>query len=134
VQQNSYSCVYSFSHSFTHSFNHSSMALQPLLRFPNRFTETVGLQGRVISPLQGRYLNTGQHKQNKRIHTPNIHASNGIRTHDSSVRASESSSCLRPRCHCDRPYVYFLFNIHNDIKQVNAVYFFNLCSIFLPPA
>jgi hypothetical protein len=30
-----------------------------------------------------------------------IHALNGIRTHDPSVRASEDSSCLRPRGHCD---------------------------------
>jgi hypothetical protein len=35
--------------------------------------------------------------QNKRIHTPNIHALNRIRTHDPSVRASEDNSCLRPR-------------------------------------
>jgi hypothetical protein len=34
--------------------------------------------------------------QNKRTHTPNIHARTGIRTHDHSVRASEDSSCLRP--------------------------------------
>jgi hypothetical protein len=40
--------------------------------------------------------------QNKRIHTPNIHALSGIRTHDPSFRASEDSSCLRPRDHCDR--------------------------------
>jgi hypothetical protein len=33
----------------------------------------------------------------------NIHALNGIRTHDSSVRESEDSSCLRPNGHCDRP-------------------------------
>jgi hypothetical protein len=40
--------------------------------------------------------------QNK--HT-DIHASNGIRTHDPSVRASEDNSWLRPRGHCDRlPY------------------------------
>jgi hypothetical protein len=30
--------------------------------------------------------------QNKRIHTPNIHALCGIRTHDPSVRASEDST------------------------------------------
>jgi hypothetical protein len=41
-------------------------------------------------------------RQNKRIHTPNIHASSGIRTHDPRVRASEVSSCLRPRGYCDR--------------------------------
>jgi hypothetical protein len=31
-----------------------------------------------------------------------IHAFSGIQTHDPSVRASEDSSCLRPRRHCDR--------------------------------
>jgi hypothetical protein len=31
-----------------------------------------------------------------------IHASSGIRSHDPSVWASEDSSCLRPRGHCDR--------------------------------
>jgi hypothetical protein len=35
----------------------------PLLHFRNHFfTQTVGLFGRVISPSQGRYLYTGQHK------------------------------------------------------------------------
>jgi hypothetical protein len=48
-----------------------------------------------------RYLYTG--KQNKRIHTPNIHALSGIRNHDPSVRANEDSSCLRPRGYCGRP-------------------------------
>jgi hypothetical protein len=32
------------------------------------YSQTVELLGRVISPSQGRYLNTGQHKQNKRTH------------------------------------------------------------------
>jgi hypothetical protein len=40
--------------------------------------------------------------QNKRIHTPNIHAMSGIRTHDPSVRASEDSSCLRLPGYCGR--------------------------------
>jgi hypothetical protein len=40
--------------------------------------------------------------QNKRIHTPNIHALSGIRTHDPSVRVSEDSSHLRLRGYCDR--------------------------------
>jgi hypothetical protein len=31
-----------------------------------------------------------------------IHALSWFRTHDPSVRASEYSSCLRPRSHCDR--------------------------------
>jgi hypothetical protein len=70
---------------------------RPVIRFRNHFSQMVGLLGRVISPSQGRYLNKGQRKQNERIHThtPNIHALSGIRTHNSSVRASEDSSCLR---------------------------------------
>jgi hypothetical protein len=55
------------------------------------FTQTVGLLGRVISPSQGRYLHTGQHKQNANT---DIHALSGIRTYDPNVRASEDSSCL----------------------------------------
>jgi hypothetical protein len=35
------------------------------------------------------------------MHT-DIHALSGISTNDPSVRASEGSSCLRPRGHCDR--------------------------------
>jgi hypothetical protein len=61
----------------------------PLLQFRNHILETVGLLGRVISPSQCRYLHAGQHKHS------------GIRTHDPSVRASENSSCLRPREYCD---------------------------------
>jgi uncharacterized protein (DUF3820 family) len=35
------------------------------------------------------------------MHTDS-HALSGIRNHDSSVRAGEGSSCLRPRGHCGR--------------------------------
>jgi hypothetical protein len=56
---------------------------------------TVGrLLGRGISPSQGHYLHTGQHKH--RINA-NIHTSSGIRTQDPSVWAGKDSSC-----HCDR--------------------------------
>jgi hypothetical protein len=49
--------------------------------------------------------------QNKRIHTPNINALRGIRTHDPRVRASEDGSCLRPRGYCDRHMLYIhIFN------------------------
>jgi hypothetical protein len=41
--------------------------------------------------------------QNKRIHTPNIHALFGIRTHDPGFRAGEDSACLRPLGYRDRP-------------------------------
>jgi hypothetical protein len=65
--------------------------------------QTIGPLGRVISSSQGLYLNTGQHKQNKHIHIPNINALCGIRTHDPGFRASEDSICLRRRGYSDRP-------------------------------
>jgi hypothetical protein len=65
------------------------------------FTQTVGLLGRVISPSQGRYLHTRQHKHRMDAHT-NIRALSGIRTHNPSVRANEDSSCLRPHGHSHR--------------------------------
>jgi hypothetical protein len=86
----------------------SSVALEPFLgpglffSYVNFFTHMVGLLGRVISPSQGRYLHTGQHKHRINGHT-DIHALSGIRTHDPSVWASEDGSCLRPGGHCDRP-------------------------------
>jgi hypothetical protein len=75
----------------------------PLIQFRNNyFTDSrapwTGDQP-VASPVP-KHRTT--HKQNKRIHTPNIHALSGIRTHDPSVRASEDSSCLRPLGYCDR--------------------------------
>jgi hypothetical protein len=41
------------------------------------------------------------HKQRINAHT-DIHALSGIRSHDASVRATEDSSRIRPRGHCDR--------------------------------
>jgi hypothetical protein len=70
---------------------------RPLTQFRNHFSQMVGLLGRVMSSSQGIYLNTGQHKHGINAYTPNIHALSGIRTNDPSVRASEDSSCLRPR-------------------------------------
>jgi hypothetical protein len=60
------------------------------------YTQSVGL-GRGNNPSQGRYLQTEQHKHRINAHNTDIHALSGIRTHDPSVRASEESSCLRPR-------------------------------------
>jgi hypothetical protein len=51
-----------------------SMLLQPfvgpwpLIQFRNHFSQTVGLLGRVISPSQGRYLHTKQHKHRINAH------------------------------------------------------------------
>jgi hypothetical protein len=78
---------------------------RPFVQFRDYFSHKVGLLGRVISPSQGRYLNTGQQKHrinesahahthtHTHTHTPNTHALSGIRTHDPSVRASEEGSC-----------------------------------------
>jgi hypothetical protein len=41
------------------------------------------------------------------------HSLGGIRTHDTSAQASEESSCLRPRDHCDRPYTPISYEIIN---------------------
>jgi hypothetical protein len=63
------------------------------------YTQSVGLLGREISESQGLYLYTEKHKHRINAYNKDIHALNGIRTHDLSVRASEDSSCLRPRGH-----------------------------------
>jgi hypothetical protein len=44
--------------------------------------------------------------------THRINAHSRIRTHDPSVRASEDSSCLRPRGHCDRHQIIYRHIIH----------------------
>jgi hypothetical protein len=60
---------------------------RPLLQFRNHFSQTVGLLGRVISPSQGRCLNTGQHKHRINAYTHQTSMPwGGIRTHDPSVR------------------------------------------------
>jgi hypothetical protein len=55
------------------------------------YTQSVGLLGRGISPSQGLYLHTEQHKHRIIAHNTDIHTLSGIRTHDPSVRASEAS-------------------------------------------
>jgi hypothetical protein len=57
---------------------------------------------------------TTTQKQNKHIHTSNIHALSGIPTHEPSVRASEVSSCLRPRGYCDRQNPVYSHSILRD--------------------
>jgi hypothetical protein len=58
--------------------------------------QSIRLLGRVISPLQGRYLNRGQHKHRK-THT---HTKHPCLEWDLNTRPQ--CSCLRPRDHCDR--------------------------------
>jgi hypothetical protein len=77
---------------------HSSMALQPfvgpwlLLQLLNLFY-TGGRTPWTSDQPVSRPLPT---HSTTHTHT-DIHALSGIRTHDPSVRASEDSSCLRPR-------------------------------------
>jgi hypothetical protein len=59
--------------------------------------------------------------QNKRIHTPNIHALCGILTHDPGFRASEDSSCLRPLGYRDRQNAIRRTEIQKQIT--NTLYF-----------
>jgi hypothetical protein len=97
-----------------------------LFQFFNLYTQSVGPLGGGISPSQGRYPYTQEHKHRIKTH---IHqASGGIRTQDPSVSAGEDSSCLRPRGHCDRPYVSFLFlwlySLILDLGRLNLTFRF----------
>jgi hypothetical protein len=101
------------------SFIHPSMALQPfvgpwpLLQFRNHFytdgrTPWTSDQP-VARPLP---IHRTAQTQNKYTHT-DVHALSGIRTHDPSFGASEGSSCLRRRGHCDR----LCKRIHTEIHK-----------------
>jgi hypothetical protein len=64
------------------------------------FTYSVGLLGWGISPSQGRYLHTRQHKN--RIKASKHPCFKWDSNPWSSVWEGEDSSCLRPCGHCDR--------------------------------
>jgi hypothetical protein len=84
------------------------------------YIQSAGLLRQEISPTQGRYLHTGEHKHRINAHRhPCLEWDSNPRSQRSSerrqfmpqtvrplwpasVRASEDSSCLRPRGHCDR--------------------------------
>jgi hypothetical protein len=104
-------------HSFIHQWLYSPLLGRGLFfSFVLFFTQSVGFLGRVISSSQGRYLHTGHHKHRINAYT-DIHALSGIRAHDPSVRASEDSSCLRSRGHCD-----WRIPIYSREATVNGVY------------
>jgi hypothetical protein len=94
-----------FIHSFTHSFIHEWL-YSPLLGADLFFSFVIFLYRRQDS------LDGGSARRKAATYTQNntnieqthtdIHALSEIRTHDPSVRASEDSSCPRPRGHCDR--------------------------------
>jgi hypothetical protein len=83
------------------------------------FTQTVGLLGRVISPLQSCYIHTGKHKHRINALTV-IHGLNGIRTHDPSVRESEDNLWLRPCGHRDRLPILLLV-LYVNITKIETV-------------
>jgi hypothetical protein len=77
---------------------------RPLVRFRNHFFsdgKTPWTSDQFVARPLPKHRTT--QPQNKRT---DIHALSGIRTHNPSVRASEDSSCLRPRGHRDRPYLF----------------------------
>jgi hypothetical protein len=45
---------------------------------------------------------TGDQPVARPLHNTDIHDLSWFRSHDSSVRVDEDSSCLRPHGHCDR--------------------------------
>jgi hypothetical protein len=108
VTKTQFVCLYSLSLSLfsvapTWSVGHPWNALFHFSFFILR--QSADLLWRGISPSQARYLHRTTQTQNKRRQADR-HASIEIRTHDSSVQASENISCLRLRGQYDRPFTY----------------------------
>jgi hypothetical protein len=102
-------------------FAYISLLLLLLVCFPSELTWNYGsyrLLGRVISPVI-RPLPTQDNINTEETRT-DIHALNGIRTHDPSVWAGEVISCLRPHSHCDRR-IDFVWN-----KRLMSVEYYKL--------
>jgi hypothetical protein len=109
-------------------FIHSSMALQPFvgpwpfLQFRN-FFYTDGRTPWTSDQPDTRPLPT-QDNTNTEYTQTNINALSRIRTHDPSVRASEDSSCLRPRGKYDQHI--FTVPFATSVKSL-ALTFLNHC-------
>jgi hypothetical protein len=109
-------CVFFFLWHYSPNLGHGLPPLNSLLHFGLlNLKHSVGLLGRVISPLQALYLYTNTEKHTQ---TPNINALSGIWTHDPGFRASEDSACLRPLGYRDRhpvvlAYTNCVFYPHN---------------------
>jgi hypothetical protein len=56
------------------------------------YAQSVGPLGQAISPSQGLYTHTEQLELRVNAHNTDIHALNGIRTHDPSFRTSEGTA------------------------------------------
>jgi hypothetical protein len=70
---------------------------RPIIQFRNHFSQTVGLLGRVISPPQGRYLHSGQHKHRINAYT-DINPPGGGGGYEPTIPASERAKTV----HADR--------------------------------
>jgi hypothetical protein len=89
-------------HFYHHHYGSTALCLD-LASFFNFFilSHSNGHLGWRISLSQGLCLHTQQHKHRINACNKNIHALSVIRTHDPNISASEGSSCLRRRYHCD---------------------------------
>jgi hypothetical protein len=105
-----------FIQSFIHQWRYSPLLGPGLFfSFVIFFTQTVGLLGRVISPSQGRYLYTGQHRHRIDAHTPHtdIHTfewDSNPRSQRSSAQRQFIPQTARPLWSATR--VHFTSHIH----------------------
>jgi hypothetical protein len=92
----------------------------PLIQFRNHFSQMVELLGRVISPSQGLYLNTGQHRHRINAYT---HTKHPCLKWDSNPR-SQCLNGLRLHGYSDRHYLKY--------TRVNRIYFSGYASEYGP--
>jgi hypothetical protein len=95
------------SHSIYDSYSVSLFPVAPTLEHMASVKRFVSLQLRNPKTIGRTHWTGGSAHRKAATYTEhrinaNNHALSGIRTHDPSVRASEESSCLRPRGHRDR--------------------------------
>jgi hypothetical protein len=81
----------------------SDLFSSELIWYYRSYRQSVGLPGRVISPVASS-LSTHGNTNTEETRT-DIHASSRIRAYDPSIQTGEDILCLRPRGHCDRRFV-----------------------------
>jgi hypothetical protein len=101
-----HACIFFFSFPFLRLYS-PIRALAAFMKFPVSLQlldlgQLLELLGRVISSSQGLYLYTNTEKRTHNTNTKHSCPRQDSNPHDHSVRASEDSSCLRPRGYCDR--------------------------------
>jgi hypothetical protein len=102
---------------------------RPLIQFRNHFLQTVGLLGQVISPSQGLYLNTGQHKHKIKAYThqtpmpwvgfePTIPASERAKTVHALDRAATVTGGVCKCCPISILWVIFQISENLKLKEI----------------